>query len=274
MHPESAAPMGLWESCFLGVLQGLTEFLPISSSGHLAVAQRLLPSRPADPVAVEVALHFGTLVAVVIYFARDLGNMARAFVRPTAGPEYARRWVGLIALGTLPGLIVYNVAGRWIENAFESLAVIGGNLLLTALVLAATAIVAPGRKGEAEIRPFDALIIGLFQGAALMPGISRSGFTIVGGLFAGLRGEVAARFSFLLAIPAIVGAELVKLPDFLARPVHEAANLSAGMLVAGISGLVAIDVLLRLVRREKLRYFAIYCAVGGALAVAAGLGGW
>ena len=266
--------MQLWETCLLGAIQGLTEFLPISSSGHLAIAQHILPAHGMDPLAVEVALHTGTLAAVLVYFARDLGGLARGLVRPASGPPFARHWVWLLALATVPGLLTYLIVGPWIEAAFESLTVIGTNLLITGAVLARAGRAAPGRKDEMGLRPIDALIIGLAQGAALLPGISRSGMTIGAGLLIGMRGEVAARFSFLLGIPAIVGAEVVTLPVFASVPADESMALVAGMVVAGITGWVAIDVLLRLVRRGKLGYFAIYCAVAGALTVGAGLGGW
>jgi len=266
--------MTLWETCLLGAIQGLTEFLPVSSSGHLVLAQHILPTRSPHAVAVDVALHVGTLGAVVLYFARDLRGLMRGLFRPDLGPSYARRWVGLITLATVPGLITYVVAGGWIEGTFESPGVVGGNLLVTAAVLAAVANLAPGERTDGDMRVWDALIIGAVQGAALLPGISRSGVTIAAGLLVGLRADVAARFSFLMAIPAIVGAELVHLPYFLQIPPQDALAVLAGTVVAGVTGWVAIDVLLRLVRQRKLGYFAVYCAVAGTLAiVGVGLGG-
>jgi undecaprenyl-diphosphatase len=264
----------LWEISLLGALQGLTEFLPISSSGHLVVAQQLLPNRTADPVTLEVALHAGTLAAVLVYFAADIGGLVRGFIQPAAGPAYARRLVWLIALATLPALVAYVVAGRWIESTFESLVVVGANLLVTAAVLASVANAAPGAKGEGDLTALGALIIGVAQSAALLPGISRSGATIAAGMALGLRGDAAARLSFLLAIPAISGAELVKLPLFIRVPVDDMVMIGVGMAVAAITGWLAIDVLLRLVRRGKLGYFATYCAVVGALTLWGGLVGW
>jgi undecaprenyl-diphosphatase len=266
--------MGLWEACLLGAIQGLTEFLPISSSGHLVIARHFLPGPTGDPVAVEVALHVGTLIAVLVYFASDLWGLARGVVRPGAGPAHARQWVGLIALATLPGLLTYLAAGPWIQVVFESPVLVGANLLLTAAVLAGVARTSPGRREEGDVRPLDALVIGAAQGAALMPGISRSGMTIGAGLLGGLRGEVAARFSFLMAIPAIVGAELVNLPFLLKIPSSGGWTILAGMAVAALTGWLAIDFMLRLVRRGKLGYFSIYCAVAGALTVGTGLKGW
>lgn len=266
--------MEVWETCVLGAIQGLTEFLPISSSGHLAIARHLMPERPGDPVVLEVALHVGTLAAVVVYFAKDLGLLARGFFRPVAGAPHARRWVGLLALATLPGLFVYLAAGSWIEGTFESLEIVGANLVVTGAVLASVANSSPGWRLEGDVRPLHALIIGAVQGAALLPGISRSGVTIAAGLFAGVRGDIAARFSFLLAIPAIVGAEIVKLPALLAISARDGVAVATGMAVAAVTGWLAIDVLMRLVQRGKLGYFAVYCVVGGALTIGLGLAGW
>jgi undecaprenyl-diphosphatase len=169
---------------------------------------------------------------------------------------------------------MYGVAGAWIEASFESLTVVGMNLLVTAAVLTCAMHAVPGRKSESELRLIDALVIGMAQGAALLPGISRSGMTIAAGLSSGLRSDVAVRFACLLTIPAIVGAELAKLPLLLALPASEAATLGAGVIVSAVTGWVAIDVLLRLVRRGKLGYFAIYCGVAGTLTMGTGLGGW
>jgi undecaprenyl-diphosphatase len=271
--PPAAAGLGLWEGCLLGLLQGLTEFLPVSSSGHLAIAQHFLPGRSQDPVAVDVALHLGTLVAVLVYFARDLRGIARGAIDPAAGPSHARSWLGLIVLASVPGFITYETFGVRIEETFESLPVIGVNLMFTASVLAATGLVRAGSREESGMRAADALLIGMAQSLALLPGISRSGMTIAAGLLLGLRGEVAARFSFLMSIPAILGAEMVKLPVMLSVPREEAGAVLAGTIVAGLAGLVAIELLIRLVRGEKLRYFALYCGVLGALTVLKGLGG-
>jgi undecaprenyl-diphosphatase len=266
--------MQLWEACLLGAVQGLTEFLPVSSSGHLAVAQHFLPARGSDPVAVEVALHLGTLAAVLLYFAADLVALARGVVWPRRGPRYARRWVTMLALATVPAGLFYVVFGPRIEAAFNSLKVIGGNFLITGTFLALAARARPGRKGEAQMSTADALVVGSFQGVALLPGISRSGATIGAGLVCGLRGEVAANFSFLLSIPAIVGAQMVKLPALANESAAELQALLAGTVVAAVVGWVAIDGLLRLVRRGKLLYFAPYCWAVGAMTLGVALAGW
>jgi undecaprenyl-diphosphatase len=266
--------MRLWEACLLGAIQGATEFLPVSSSGHLAVALHFLPTPSADPVAVEVALHAGTLAAVLAYFRADLLAMALGLLRPAAAPTHARRWIWLLGVATLPTALVYVVFGRWIEAAFGSLTAIGTSFIVTGLLLVLPGRTPGGRRGDAELDTTDALVVGAFQGLALLPGISRSGATITGGLLRGLGGETAARFSFLLSIPAIVGAELTKAPALAAEAAAGGWPLAAGTVVAAVVGWVAIDVLLRLVRRGKLLYFASYCGIVGALTLGAALGGW
>jgi undecaprenyl-diphosphatase len=263
----------IWEACLLGVVQGLTEFLPVSSSGHLAVAQHFLSPLPArQKVAVDVALHVGTLVAVLGYFRRDLLAMVRALVGRTGG--WAWSWIWLLGLATVPAAVAGITLQHRIEAAFDSLPVVGACFLLTGTLLILASGVRGADRDEAALGPVDALVVGCFQALALLPGVSRSGSTIASGLFRRARGDVAARFSFLLAVPAIGGAVLLEGRELLALLPTAPLALGAGVVVAAVSGVVAIALVLRAVRAAKLFYFAYYCwALGVAVLGWALIGG-
>jgi undecaprenyl-diphosphatase len=251
------------EAMLLAVVQGLTEFLPVSSSGHLAILGDFLSESGEVDLAYVVLLHLGTLLAVVAYYRRDLARMALSLFN--SGPEAAaaRRLVWLLAAGTLPAAAAYLVAGDWIEASFNSLTVVGVGFLITGTVLYATHRL--GRRGrpEAGMRWRDALGVGAAQGVALLPGISRSGSTIAAALSLGLDRELAVRYSFLLSIPAILGGNLVKARHLLAPGVPLTLYF-AGAAVAAVVAYASIHVLLRIVRRGHLSYFAFYCWILGA----------
>ncbi len=255
----------------LGVLQGLTEFLPVSSSGHLVLAQRLL-GMAAPGLVVEACLHLGTLVAVLVAFRADLAKLLRA-VTPRGSLEQ-RKEIGYLLVGTAPvvlvGLIVRGTAAAW----FDSLWVLAAGWAATAVLL----IVASGRVRAARAASpsaVGALVIGVAQAAALVPGVSRSGFSIGAGILTGLRPDRAARFSFLLAMPAVAGAGGLALWDGLttAAPRVElnVGGLIVGTVAAFAVGLAALRVLLALVSRRALWPFAVYCLglAAWALALAA-----
>jgi undecaprenyl-diphosphatase len=240
----ASAPLDYGAAVVLGLVQGLTEFIPVSSKGHLVLAQSFLGVNPPG-IALEIALHAGTLIAVCIYFRAQLIELAGAvpaLVRALAArrlPEdaNARLLLGL-ALGTLPAVIVAVIAKSAIEAAFESvratlvfMAVVGVALQLTRIPRAA--------RPAATLR--DALIVGCAQAFAVLPGVSRSGTTIVAGVLAGLSRATAARFSFLLSIPAIVGALVFSLPDLVAQlgPGAAGAAAAAGVGVAGTAAVGA-----------------------------------
>lgn len=259
------------EACLLGVVQGLTEFLPVSSSGHLAVVQHFLsPLPPEQKAAVDVALHVGTLAAVILYFRRDLWSMARALVtRQTDEPAWS--WIWLLALGTIPAALAGFPLKHRIEDAFDSLPLIGACFLVTGTLLFLASAVRGALRDEHDLGRGDALFIGCFQAIALLPGVSRSGSTISAGIFRRLRGEVAARYSFLLAIPAILGAVASEGKTLLALGPDARLPIATGVGLAGVTGFAAIAALLRLVRDGKLRWFAYYCW-GLGVAVLAGTG--
>ncbi len=251
----------------LGILQGLTEFLPISSSGHLALAEQFFRIQKPG-IVFDIFVHFGTLLSVLWVFRRRIGRLALA---PWRGGEDLRL-LGLLVVGSIPTGIVGLALDSVAEAAFGQSGAVGVGLLLTAAVLTfaerrgSTA----GPKALEQIRWREALWVGVAQGIAVLPGISRSGSTIVMGLLCGLRRTDAAEFSFLLFIPAIVGATVLKLGEALSHPeVHNAlwGSYLAGTVVAFLSGTVAIRFLMKFLRERRLTPFAVYCAVLGIVAI-------
>lgn len=267
------AALSVWEACLLGAVQGLTEFLPISSDGHLAVLQYFLTPMPADQkLAVTVALHFGTLAALLAYFARDLTELVRQVLdRGRAG--YLRTWALLVVVGTVPAAVAGLTVKPWVEAALESLVVIGACFLFTGTLLFLASAAADVPRTEHDLGVADALVIGVFQALALLPGVSRSGTTIASAVLRRVRPDVATRFSFFLGIPAIAGALVLEGTEVAALAPENRLPLAAGVVVAGITGVAAIALLLRVVRTGKLHWFAYYCWALGVAAAAAGLVG-
>ena len=289
----------------LGIVQGITEFLPISSSAHLSIVPRLL-GYATPTLAFEVLLHFGTLAAVVAYFARDLWAFVLSLVAPgRLGREEAasrRRLLGLLALASVPAAAVGFVLQDWAdEQTARPLRASVWLVLTTVIMIAAelydrsrtrraapvpTASAGTGTRTErfgrgaaaAPPDPVDAeeelkrlpvakaAGIGLAQALALVPGTSRSGVTISAGLFQGVSRGTAARFSFLLSIPAILGAGILKL-DELSGATETPAELVAGTVAAGVSGFLAVSFLIRLLRTRTLWPFIWYRLVAGGLFV-------
>jgi undecaprenyl-diphosphatase len=282
-----AASLTTLQATILGIAQGLTEFIPVSSSAHLVIVPFLL-RWPVPDLAFDAAVHLGTALAVVVYFARDLAGIVVGGVRvtvgrPREGDRGRGRLIGLLALGTLPAA----VAGLLAEGLFEELfttsedvdrigaLIVGLFLLVTAALLLASEAVLARREGRGRgldrVRWWDAVVIGLFQAVAIAPGISRSGATIAAGLFMGLAREPAARFSFLLSLPAIAGAAIVSLPDI--PPGADLAPLLVGGVAAAVAGFAAIAFLLRYLRTRTMRPFAAYCVVASAVTIGFWLAG-
>jgi undecaprenyl-diphosphatase len=249
----------------LGAIQGATEFLPISSSAHLIIVPWVLRWEPLhNQMAFDVALHFGTLLAVVLYFAFDWLMIIASYI----GDLRQRRWLGgargsllpKIIVGTIPGAVVGKLLEEPIESYFythsEGMWVLALTLALMGLLLVVAERAGKQARSETDISYLDALIIGSAQALAVIPGVSRSGITILTGLFLGLRRPAAARFSFLLATPIIVGAVVLKVKDL--RPADFDWPLFAGVLSAAVVGLVAIRFLLRYVENRRYDIFAIY----------------
>ncbi len=253
------------EACLLGVVQGITEFLPVSSDGHLALLQHFLTPMPADQkLAVDVALHAGTLVALIVYFWRDLLGMLRELVAPRRG-GYLRGWIWFLFVGTVPAAAAGLSLRGFVAATYESLAAIGAGFLLTGALLYLGSAVRGALREAPSIGWRDALFMGCFQVAALLPGVSRSGSTIAAGLFRQLRPEVAARFSFLLGIPAVAGALVVEAPAMMALGPEATTPLAAGVVLSLVTGIAAIWALMQVVRGRWLHYFAYYCWSLGAV---------
>ncbi|MCL2029949.1 MAG: undecaprenyl-diphosphate phosphatase [Oscillospiraceae bacterium] len=267
--------MEIWKALLLGLIQGLTEFLPVSSSGHLALMQ-LLMGLEEGMLSFSVALHAGTLTAVLIVFGKDIRALVSSFIallKPSARAEAARRphtrMLILLAVALLPlllGILLKGVVEELMSNALY----IGGALVVTAAVIKATDYVKqPGKKTVRSATVKDALIVGVMQAAAITPGLSRSGMTISGGLLRGFDRDFAFRFSFLLSIPAILGATLLEGID-AARTGFDTAlilPMLLGALVAFVSGFAALIFLRRTLLSKKFSWFAWYCLAAGALTV-------
>jgi undecaprenyl-diphosphatase len=261
------ATVNLLHAFFLGILQGATEFLPVSSSGHLVLVPWLL-GWESPGLAFGVVVHWGTALAIVVYFWRDWFALIQAalrslYQRSLADPDARLFW--LVVLGTIPAVPI----GWKLEDFFEMLfarpVAAASFLLVTAVFLAASERLGRRERDLDALTWLDALIIGLAQALAIFPGISRSGATIAAGLARGLRRESAARFSFLLATPIILGAGLLELVDLaqVGELTAQVPALIVGFLSAGVVGFGCIHFLLRYLRRRRLYPFAVYCAVAG-----------
>lgn len=271
------------EALILGLVQGLTEFLPVSSSGHLVIGQNLF-GLPGPSLLFDVVLHVATLLVVVWYYRGDLATILRqsgtalgALSRgdgwsavQQALPQF--RFACLIAAGTIPTAAIGLVFEGAFERLFASPRAAALMLMLTGLWLSGLALLphradfGEGRR-EAQMRYLDALLVGLAQGLALVPGISRSGLTIGAALLVGVERETAARFSFLLSIPSILGALVLRLGEATGGVGWLATTL--GFLAALVSGYVALALLVRVVKRGRLFWFAPYCFAVGLLALLA-----
>lgn len=267
---EAEGILTYWQAIVLGAIQGLTEFLPVSSDGHLVIAQEGFGLRPPNALAFDVLLHLGTLVAVIAYFRRDLLEMTFGLFGASGDVMVVRRrWIWLLALGTLPVAIVGLAFEDWFAGTFHSVVWAGAGLLATGTMLWSVHGKGETGRGDADLTMRDALQIGGIQSFALLPGVSRSGSTLFCALSTGVERTTAARFSFLLSIPAIVGALVLKSDDVFAMArVGNPGPLIVGPVVAAVAGWLAIDVLMRAVRRGSLLGFAIYCWTVGAVTLA------
>lgn len=254
------------QAVLLGVVQGLTEFLPVSSSGHLLLGQYFLGlDQDRFGLPFDVALHLGTLVAVVSYFWRDLLRMARAFVRSLspggrnlADPD--QRLAYLILASSIPAALIGFLLESFFEETVRSPWVVVFNLVLVGILFIVGEAVGSRTRRADKLRFVEALGIGLAQATALVPGVSRSGATITLGLFLGLRREEAARFSFLMSVPIIAGAGSLQLAEVAAEGMDrsQAAIFVAGFVSSALVGYLAIRFFLRFVVHHSLRAFAYY----------------
>ena len=266
--------MDILQAIIIGLVQGLTEFLPVSSSAHLIFAQQALGVTDVG-LAFDVLLHAGTLVAVVVYFFDDIVNMIKGFLLslidlkegkfiPEIKKDPYKKLAWLTIIATIPVGIVGVLFNDAIEELFTGLTIPAFLLLITGCLLYVSQRMNSGRIDVRNLSVKEALFMGCGQALAILPGLSRSGTTIAAGLFAGLDKEFAAKFSFILSIPAILGAAVFQLKDLSGGSVEIGACI-AGFIVAVISGYLAISVLLKIVREKSLDIFAYYCWIVGII---------
>lgn len=273
--------MEIWEAIVVGVVQGLAEFLPISSSGHIVLTQFLLGTRPfpagEEPdVAFEVILHVGTLLSVLVYFWKRLWSLTQSLW--TRDMKEERRWICFLALATVPAvlLVITPVSfvenpeggekvgvslGDYFEKAYDNPVLVSGLLLVTGALLLAPKVI---KAKEQKLGWKGALAMGIGQALAILPGISRSGSSITAGLISGVSPKTAAEFSFLMSIPAIAGAVVFKLDVVKERFSGEMlVPYLAGALASFLVGIFAVAVVMTAIKRGKFQYFAYYCFVAG-----------
>ncbi len=274
--------MSILEAIILGLIQGLTEFIPVSSTAHLTLAGKWMhlidPQHPDQWTAFMAVIQLGTLIAVILYFWTDIIKIIVGFVTASLAKvtgrgadesqtEYAKLgW--LIIIGTLPVAIVGLLFRHQIEGVLtKDLRIIAGSLIGIAVLLTIAEIVGKQRRDMQNLRIPDAIVVGLSQVLALVPGSSRSGSTIMGGLFSGLKRETAARFSFLLSIPAVAASGLLELPKALHSINTGWTEIAIATIVAGVSGYLSIAFLLRYLQRHTTYVFVGYRITLGAVLI-------
>jgi len=267
--------LSVLEALILGITQGLTEFLPVSSSGHLVLVPEFF-NLSAPTLGFDIVVHFATLLAVLGYFMRDVRQIVVALIAPRrmSRPEikYWRRLCAWLVIGSIPAAVAGFGFSRFFDDLFASTMAVGIFLLVTSALLFGSDF-ALGRVSRepmqlGKMRAADALIIGCFQALAIAPGLSRSGSTIAAGIFLGFDRPSAARFSFLLSIPAILGAFVASLVGVGGG--FAGASVWAylvGALAAAVTGFLAIYLLMRYVKQHRLRLFAIYAALLGGFVI-------
>ena len=260
----------------LGVVQGVAEFLPISSSGHLSLLQYFFGMENNDNL-FNILLHFATLIAVFVYYWQDIWEMILEFFRflgdifsrtPSRGePPAARRQILLLIVATLPLFLVLPIQDK-VEAVGNYPAAVSCILLLTGVILFLSDRMAKGRKNARNTTLLDALLIGVAQGFATVPGLSRSGTTIAAGMALGLDRQFAVRFSFLMSLPAVLGATILKVVDVVQAGGIDTALLPKyllGMVIAGVVGYFAIGLVNLLTSKGKFGAFAYYCWIAGVV---------
>lgn len=270
--------MSFIEAIILGVIQGITEFLPISSTGHLTLAGKFMglisDKNPEHWTSFIAVIQLGTMVSILVYFWKDLWNIIIEFLQNNFQKrlKYSEQSLNsklgwMIIAGTIPIVIIGLLFKDAIEGAFtKNLSVIAISLIVLAIILAVAEKTASFKKDLKDITLMDSILIGLAQTIALIPGSSRSGTTITGGLFLGLKRDVAARFSFLLSVPAVLASGLLQLKESIAYINYDmAVNIIVATIVSGISGYLAIDFLLKFLKKNTTFIFVFYRIALGVL---------
>ena len=272
--------MSIWFAALQGLVQGLTEFLPVSSSGHLVLVQALFGSGvETNYMLFNVLLHFGTLLSVVVAFWKDIKELFVEFfgwIRDgfrINGHPY-RRFIVMLLITLVPMFLILPIESR-LEAAFSSPLLVGLLLLVTAALLFLSEKAPKKHKTEQNASWMDALIVGIGQMFAVLPGLSRSGTTICTGLFCGFSREYAVRFAFIMSLPVVLGANILELADVIREPAlmgdASIACYAVGILVSMLSGLAAIRLVKFITKRGNFRPFVVYCTLVGTVAVVASL---
>ncbi|MGE0087057.1 MAG: undecaprenyl-diphosphate phosphatase [Desulfococcaceae bacterium] len=268
--------MDVFHAVVLGIIQGLTEFLPVSSSGHLVIFQHLFGLREAE-LFFDISVHTGTLIAVIIFFRKEIISILASLVRfgtmlwekkisPAAAMQDADVKLALLIIaGSVPTAVIGLLFHKMAEQIFSSVFLVGWTLIITGVLVWVTKYVKGPVHGIEDFSVRQALCIGFVQGIAILPGISRSGSTIAAGLFLGLDGKTAARYSFLMSIPAIAGAQILVLKDLGGTGAD--MNALYGAISAGLVGYAALALLVYIVNKGRLFIFAPYCWIVGFAAL-------
>lgn len=285
--------MSLLEAIFLGIIQGLTEFLPVSSSGHLSIFQQIFGLEKTG-TSFDVFLHLGTLLAVFVVYWREIGRLIYDgigiivdsivnvfyYIRwktTKQSPEYRkvirtayRKFALLVIISTIPTAIIGLLGSNLVDQASDTLIIPGICLLITALLLIISDNIPDGKKTPKKTTYSNAFFIGICQGIATLPGLSRSGTTITAGLLCGLRRDFVVKYSFIMSIPAIIGANILKIPALHENIAKTGVECYiAGSLTAAIIGYICIKTMLVIVRNKQFKYFSLYCGIVGMIAIVA-----
>lgn len=273
--------MTIFQSIILGIFQGITEFLPISSSGHLVLLQHFFGIKEGNLFFTEM-LHFGTLISIFVVYFKDIIRIIVEFFKMLGNGfknkrlkitnSYQRLGV-LIIVGSIPTALMGILLEKQFEKLYSSISTIGFAFLITGILLWIADKNPSENKKARDMTISDALVIGTFQGIAIAPGISRSGSTIVGGLFRGLNRKLATEFSFLMALPATLGAAILGIKDVIesGTEITFSMPLLIGIIISAIVGIFSINILVGLLQKKKLHYFSYYLWVLGIILIIAQL---
>lgn len=289
--------MPIWKAVILGVIQGLAEFLPISSSGHLVIIKKILDvNLESGGLFFDVMLHFGTLIAIFVAFHRDIGkmilqgfqivlelfkNLIIFFINLFGGNmryyrivrTAYRKFVVMVIISTIPTGIIGVLFKDTVEIAGDFILIPGICLLITAVFLVIADLAEKGSKRPREATYLDAGLIGISQGISTMPGLSRSGTTITACLLCGFDKKFAVKYSFIMSIPAVLGAVVLEIKDFTSKTIVK-GDIPAyiiGTILAAVVGYFSICVMMKLISGKKYKFFAIYCGILGLIAVGFGI---
>ena len=256
--------MELLKAVVLGVIQGFTEFLPISSSGHLVIGSEIMNFHEQG-IAFDVFLHLGTLVSVMIVFRREILAMIKAPLQYFSGDRDEEvmqnlRWDIYVVIATIPAVLAGLYLKDSIHDVFSNLSLVFFMLFITGMLMIGTRYL---KSRDVTLGQKHAFLIGCAQALAIFPGLSRSGSTIFAGMALGIDRQIVAKFSFIMSIPVILGAVVLQLGDLLSDPptLDSCVNIAAGTLVAAVSGYYAIVLLLDIIRKNRLQWFGYYCLV-------------